>query len=146
MERTPDKELPPATATVSEHSNVSNNNNNINNNNNNGSIDRSDVADTDIGRHKDRSAEPNNNLDHKIKDNKYKQGDGDDDDDDEDDNEHDDDDDESKATKHRKREYSNNSNNTRTLTQQSSLVAPSEVHISCSPSLTAEPVLTPNGT
>lgn len=41
--------------------------------------------------------------------------------------------------------YSNNSNNTRTLTQQSSLVAPSEVHVSISPALTAEPVLTPNG-
>ncbi|XP_031622413.1 uncharacterized protein LOC116340198 isoform X2 [Contarinia nasturtii] len=40
--------------------------------------------------------------------------------------------------------FSNNSNNTRTLTQQSSLVAPSEVHISISPALTAEPVLTPN--
>ncbi|XP_055318841.1 uncharacterized protein LOC129576874 isoform X6 [Sitodiplosis mosellana] len=40
--------------------------------------------------------------------------------------------------------YSNNSNNTRTLTQQSSLVAPSEVHVSISPALTAEPVLTPN--
>lgn len=41
--------------------------------------------------------------------------------------------------------YSNNSNNTRTLTQQSSLVAPSEVHVSISPALTAKPVLTPNG-
>lgn len=41
--------------------------------------------------------------------------------------------------------YSNNSNSTRTLTQQSSLVAPSEVHVSISPALTAEPVLTPNG-
>lgn len=41
--------------------------------------------------------------------------------------------------------YSNNSNNTRTLTQQSSLVAPSEVLVSISPALTAEPVLTPNG-
>lgn len=41
--------------------------------------------------------------------------------------------------------YSNNSNNTRTLTQQSSLVAPSEVHVSINPALTAEPVLTPNG-
>lgn len=37
------------------------------------------------------------------------------------------------------------SNQTRTLTQQSSLVAPSEVHISISPALTAEPVLTLNG-
>lgn len=45
----------------------------------------------------------------------------------------------------RKREYSNNSNNTRTLTQQSSLVPPSEVQISVSPAMTAEPVLTPNG-
>lgn len=44
-----------------------------------------------------------------------------------------------------KREYSNNSNNTRTLTQQSSLVPPSEVQISVSPAMTAEPVLTPNG-
>lgn len=42
-------------------------------------------------------------------------------------------------------QYSNNSNNTRTLTQQSSLVAPSEVHISISPALIAQPVLTPNG-
>lgn len=41
--------------------------------------------------------------------------------------------------------YFNNSNNTRTLTQLSSLVAPSEVHVSISPALTAEPVLTPNG-
>lgn len=51
----------------------------------------------------------------------------------------------SKANKHKTAQYSNNSNNTRTLTQQSSLVAPSEVHISISPALTAEPVLTPNG-
>lgn len=42
-------------------------------------------------------------------------------------------------------QYSNNSNNTRTLTQLSSLVAPSEVHISISPALIAQPVLTPNG-
>lgn len=43
--------------------------------------------------------------------------------------------------------YSNstNSNVTRTLTQQSSLVAPSEISISISPSLTAEPVVTPSG-
>lgn len=41
--------------------------------------------------------------------------------------------------------YSNNSNNTRTLTQQSSLVAPSEVVVSISPSQIAKPVLTPNG-
>lgn len=41
--------------------------------------------------------------------------------------------------------YSTNSNNTRTLTQQSSLVAPSEVHVSINPALTAKPVLTPNG-
>lgn len=43
--------------------------------------------------------------------------------------------------------YSNstNSNITRTLTQQSSLVAPSEISISISPSLTAEPVVTPSG-
>lgn len=51
----------------------------------------------------------------------------------------------SKANRHKLAQYSNNSNNTRTLTQQSSLVAPSEVHISISPALTAEPVLTPNG-
>lgn len=43
------------------------------------------------------------------------------------------------------KEYSNNSNNTRTLTQQCSLVAPSEVQVSVSPALTAEPVLTPSG-
>lgn len=35
--------------------------------------------------------------------------------------------------------------NTRTLTQQCSLVAPSEVQVTVSPSLTAEPVLTPAG-
>lgn len=51
----------------------------------------------------------------------------------------------SKSNKLISGQYSNNSNNTRTLTQQSSLVAPSEVHISISPALTAEPVLTPNG-
>lgn len=50
-----------------------------------------------------------------------------------------------KANKQKSEPYSNNSNNTRTLTQQSSLVAPSEVHISISPALTAEPVLTLNG-
>lgn len=50
-----------------------------------------------------------------------------------------------KANKQKSEHYSNNSNNTRTLTQQSSLVAPSEVHISISPALTAEPVLTLNG-
>lgn len=50
-----------------------------------------------------------------------------------------------KSNKHKSELYSNNSNNTRTLTQQSSLVAPSEVHVSISPALTAEPVLTPNG-
>lgn len=44
-----------------------------------------------------------------------------------------------------KHEYSNVTSNMRMLTQQSSLVAPSEVHISISPSLKAEPVLTPNG-
>lgn len=49
------------------------------------------------------------------------------------------------ANKTKSEVYSNNSNNTRTLTQQSSLVAPSEVHVSISPALTAEPVLTPNG-
>lgn len=51
-----------------------------------------------------------------------------------------------KSVKQKSEIYSNNSNNTRTLTQQSSLVAPSEVHVSISPALTAEPVLTPNGT
>ncbi|XP_058065782.1 uncharacterized protein LOC131215411 [Anopheles bellator] len=35
------------------------------------------------------------------------------------------------------------SNNTRTLTQQCSLVAPSEIHVSVSSTLTAEPILTP---
>lgn len=44
-----------------------------------------------------------------------------------------------------KHEYSNVTSNMRMLTQQSSLVAPSEVLISISPSLKAEPVLTPNG-
>lgn len=44
-----------------------------------------------------------------------------------------------------KHEYSNVTNSMRMLTQQSSLVAPSEVHVSISPSLKAEPVLTPNG-
>lgn len=39
----------------------------------------------------------------------------------------------------------NNVNSTRTLTQQSSLVAPSEVQISVNPALTAEPVFTPTG-
>lgn len=53
-------------------------------------------------------------------------------------------DDESGA-RNRRREYSNNTNNTRTLTQQSSLVAPSEVQVSVSPALTAEPVLTLTG-
>lgn len=51
----------------------------------------------------------------------------------------------SAGSKYRPGDFSNNSNNTRTLTQQSSLVAPTEVHISVSPALTAEPVLTPNG-
>lgn len=43
--------------------------------------------------------------------------------------------------------YSNSttSSSTRTLTQQSSLVAPSEICVSISPSLTAEPVVTPSG-
>lgn len=43
--------------------------------------------------------------------------------------------------------YSNstNSNITRTLTQQSSLVSPSEISVSISPTLTAEPVITPGG-
>lgn len=51
-----------------------------------------------------------------------------------------------KATaKIRSDSFSNNSNSTRTLTQQSSLVAPSEVHISVNPALTAEPVFTPTG-
>lgn len=50
-----------------------------------------------------------------------------------------------KSNKHETEHYSNNSNNTRTLTQQSSLVAPSEVHVSISPALTAKPVLTPKG-
>lgn len=50
-----------------------------------------------------------------------------------------------KANSKKSEHYSNNSNNTRTLTQQSSLVAPSEVHVSISPALTAKPVLTPNG-
>ncbi|XP_058459872.1 rho guanine nucleotide exchange factor 11 isoform X3 [Malaya genurostris] len=36
------------------------------------------------------------------------------------------------------------SNNTRTLTQQCSLVAPSEIHVSISNTLTAEPILTPS--
>lgn len=40
---------------------------------------------------------------------------------------------------------SNNSSITRTLTQQSSLVSPSEISISISPTLTAEPVITPGG-
>lgn len=53
--------------------------------------------------------------------------------------------DDKKSINTQKVECSNNSNNTRTLTQQSSLVAPSEVQISVSPSLTAEPVLTLNG-
>ncbi|XP_053684718.1 rho guanine nucleotide exchange factor 11 isoform X2 [Sabethes cyaneus] len=35
-------------------------------------------------------------------------------------------------------------NNTRTLTQQCSLVAPSEIHVSISNTLTAEPILTPS--
>ncbi|XP_061516056.1 uncharacterized protein LOC1278895 isoform X2 [Anopheles gambiae] len=35
------------------------------------------------------------------------------------------------------------SNNTRTITQQCSLVAPSEIHVSVSATLTAEPILTP---
>ncbi|XP_062561039.1 uncharacterized protein LOC134225187 isoform X2 [Armigeres subalbatus] len=35
-------------------------------------------------------------------------------------------------------------NNTRTLTQQCSLVAPSEIHVSVSSALTAEPILTPS--
>uniref|UniRef100_A0A182NV54 Uncharacterized protein n=1 Tax=Anopheles dirus TaxID=7168 RepID=A0A182NV54_9DIPT len=35
------------------------------------------------------------------------------------------------------------SNNTRTITQQCSLVAPSEIHVSVSSTLTAEPILTP---
>lgn len=39
----------------------------------------------------------------------------------------------------------NNSNETRTLTQQCSLVAPNEVHITESPSLIAEPVLSESG-
>lgn len=52
-----------------------------------------------------------------------------------------------KATaKLRSDSFSNNSNSTRTLTQQSSLVAPSEVQISVNPALTAEPVFTPTGT
>lgn len=51
-----------------------------------------------------------------------------------------------KATaKIRSDSFSNNSNSTRTLTQQSSLVAPSEVQISVNPALTAEPVFTPTG-
>lgn len=51
-----------------------------------------------------------------------------------------------KATaKLRSDSFSNNSNSTRTLTQQSSLVAPSEVQISVNPALTAEPVFTPTG-
>lgn len=40
---------------------------------------------------------------------------------------------------------SNNKNNTRTLTQQSSLVAPTEVQINVNAALTAEPVLTQAG-
>lgn len=52
-----------------------------------------------------------------------------------------------KATaKLRSDSFSNHSNSTRTLTQQSSLVAPSEVQISVNPALTAEPVFTPTGT
>lgn len=43
------------------------------------------------------------------------------------------------------KEYSNNSNNTRTLTQQCSLVAPSEVQVSVSPALTADSVITASG-
>lgn len=50
-----------------------------------------------------------------------------------------------KANKQKSELCAHNWNNTRTLTQQSSLVAPSEVHVSMSPALTAEPVLTPNG-
>lgn len=50
------------------------------------------------------------------------------------------------AAKLRSDSFSNNSNSTRTLTQQSSLVAPSEVQISVNPALTAEPVFTPTGT
>lgn len=39
----------------------------------------------------------------------------------------------------------NNSNDTRTLTQQCSLVAPNEVHVTESPALIAEPVLSESG-
>lgn len=51
-------------------------------------------------------------------------------------------DDDEEEVKVRHRKYSSG---TRILTQQSSLIDPSEVQISVSPVLTAEPVLTPQG-
>lgn len=54
------------------------------------------------------------------------------------------DDEETAAEKLKANGYSN-SNDTRTLTQQCSLVAPSEVQITLNPALVAEPVLTESG-
>lgn len=51
-------------------------------------------------------------------------------------------DDDEEEVKVRHRKYSSG---TRILTQQSSLIDPSEVQVSVSPVLTAEPVLTPQG-
>lgn len=65
--------------------------------------------------------------------------DEDEEDEEEDDDEYDDDD----NVNYHNRE--SNSNNTRTITQQCSLIAPTEIQISVNATLTAEPVLTTNG-
>lgn len=129
LEGTPEKELVSATAGSS-----------IENQSNNNNIE---TQKENAGHHHGSSGDTNeSNLDNKSGHNGYKNGDG-----------------QSggkagaydyegpsrSGSKYRPGDFSNNSNNTRTLTQQSSLVAPTEVHISVSPALTAEPVLTPNG-
>lgn len=67
----------------------------------------------------------------------------DEDDDEEDEEEDDDEDDDDDNDNYQNRE--SNSNNTRTITQQCSLIAPTEIQISVNATLTAEPVLTTNG-
>lgn len=136
LEPTPEKDVIATTAPFEEHSNQDNNN--INRLNKESDSDQETVHNVDtLLDHKDSGShvdgDVNDNNQNIVYDSETQCGDHNSTD-------------ANKSIKTQKIEYSNNSNNTRTLTQQNSLVAPSEVQISVSPSLTAEPVLTLNGT
>lgn len=145
LEGTPDKEIvTTATVAVGDHSTQPHNSTQNNLNNNVGTTTSAEASAN--GSAAATTGEPNNNLNGGRRGRPGSESDGlPDGSADANDDEHKLGGDDDTGARNRRREYSNNSNNTRTLTQQSSLVAPSEVQVSVSPALTAEPVLTLTG-